>query len=537
MSFGYPTQYANGLNSNSQLRRSTDMIYQRGGTYEVILTGTTYESSLELNVDLYSDDRKVGRMSIVPYNVAQSGNTYTYKFNIRPYDYLSNYVKSEHYTNYYLNDWYSTNELINLNNPYPNSIKGNFKYGYSYINGTTQFYEPLTGSTPTTTFQGINNDYNHYTSIPYCATSTGFTASGFTNTGNYFNYVGGNFEMGREKFILSNFDQELGTVMGTGLTINTVDRYRLLSPMSQYLFDYPTVPEMSETSRFLTDAPRIQYIQNDENYVLYYLNGQTGDRQVIEADYVVFEYFDESNTRIGGYNQQINFSGTTYASPTGNTNTLRIFALPCGPKDINNIFDGIDFDTVAYYTVQIYYSYPTNMNSERINNGPIGPSSECFYFYLDTNCGPQDTRLAWLNNRGGFDYFTFTSYRQDTKKITRQTYDNRYYSTSQQSPDRNIGRTVKTFDTNVDREFVLESDYINVQYGEWMQQLFYSPQVYEVKEDYISPLNRQDYVYKDLRPIQILSTEVETITKKHKKLNKYRITCKYADGFFVSKGF
>jgi len=537
MSFGYPTQYANGLNSNSQLRRSTDMIYQRGGTYEVILTGTTYESSLELNVDLYSDDRKVGRMSIVPYNVAQSGNTYTYKFNIRPYDYLSNYVKSEHYTNYYLNDWYSTNELINLNNPYPNSIKGNFKYGYSYINGTTQFYEPLTGSTPTTTFQGINNDYNHYTSIPYCATSTGFTASGFTNTGNYFNYVGGNFEMGREKFILSNFDQELGTVMGTGLTINTVDRYRLLSPMSQYLFDYPTVPEMSETSRFLTDAPRIQYIQNNENYVLYYLNGQTGDRQVIEADYVVFEYFDESNTRIGGYNQQINFSGTTYASPTGNTNTLRIFALPCGPKDINNIFDGIDFDTVAYYTVQIYYSYPTNMNSERINNGPIGPSSECFYFYLDTNCGPQDTRLAWLNNRGGFDYFTFTSYRQDTKKITRQTYDNRYYSTSQQSPDRNIGRTVKTFDTNVDREFVLESDYINVQYGEWMQQLFYSPQVYEVKEDYISPLNRQDYVYKDLRPIQILSTEVETITKKHKKLNKYRITCKYADGFFVSKGF
>jgi len=41
MSFGYPTQYANGLNSNSQLRRSTDMIYQRGGEYQVILTGDT----------------------------------------------------------------------------------------------------------------------------------------------------------------------------------------------------------------------------------------------------------------------------------------------------------------------------------------------------------------------------------------------------------------------------------------------------------------------------------------------------------------
>jgi hypothetical protein len=525
MSFGYTTQYANGLNSNSQLRRSTDMIYQRGGEYEVILTGDTYNASLELQVQLFSEDKQVGAMSLVPYDVSQSGATYTYKFNIRPYDYMSNFIKSEHYTNYYLNDWYSTNELINLNNPYPNINKVNFKYRYGYFDGFT--FITQTGYT----------DYNHYTSIPYCATTTGFTASGFTNTGNYFNYVGGSFQMGTDKYFLPNFDQELGTVMGTGLTINTVDAYRLLSPMSQYLFDYPSVPEMSETSRFLTDAPRIQYIQEEENYVLYYLNGQTGDRQVIEADYVVFEYFDESNTRIGGYDQQINFSGTTYASPTGNTNTLRIFALPCGPKDVNNIFDGIDFSTVAYYTVQIYYSYPTNMDGDRIGAGPVGPSSECFYFYLNQNCKPENTRLAWLNQRGGYDYYTFTSYRQDTKKITRQSYDNRYYSTSQQSPDRNIGRTVKTFDTNVDREFVIESDWLNVQYGNWLEQLFMSPQVYEMKEDYVSPLDKQNYLYKDLRPLQVLSTEVQTITKKHQKLNKYRITCKYADGYFVSKGF
>ena len=501
------------------------MVYQRGGTYEVVLTGTSYQPSMELSVELYSEDRKVGLMSVVPYNITQSGSTYTYRFNVRPYDYMSNYIKSEHYQYYWLNDWYTTTESINWNNPYPNILKVNFKYKYQYFSGVQ--YTGATGFT----------DYNHYTDIPYCATSTGFTASGFTNTGNYFNYVGGSFQMGTDKYYLPNFDQEVGTVMGTGFTINTIDRYRLLSPMSQYLFDYPTVPEMSETSRFLTDAPRIQYIQEDENYVLYYLNGQTGDRQVIEADYVVFEYFDESNTRIGGYNQEINFSGTTYESPTGNTNTLRIFALPCGPKDINNIFDGIDFNTVAYYTVQIYYSYPTNMNAERINVGPVGPSSECFYFYLYNNCKPENTRIAFLNQRGGYDYYTFTSYRQDTKKITRQTFDNRYYSTSQQSPDRNVGRTIKTFDTNVDREFVIETDYLSEPMGNWLEQLFYSPQVYEMKEDFISPLDRQDKVYKDLRPIQILSTEVETINKKHRKLNKYRITCKYADGYFVSKGF
>jgi hypothetical protein len=258
---------------------------------------------------------------------------------------------------------------------------------------------------------------------------------------------------------------------------------------------------------------------------------------VIEADFAVFEFYDENNTQIDYFEQQLNFSGTTYASPTGNTDTLQIFALPCGPSDITNIFATINWDDVAYYRVQLFYAWPTNSNSNRITLGPIGPVSEAFYFYVDTNCGPEDTRLAFLNARGGYDYFTFTRYRQDTKKISRQTYDSRYYATNIQSADRDYGRTVKTFATDVDREIVLESDYLSVEYGNYLEQLFYSPQVYEMRPDFISQIDRQDKVYKDLRPVQVLSTEVETITKKHKKLNKYRITLKYADTFFVNKGF
>jgi len=526
MSFGYPQIYANGLNSSSQLRRSSDMIYQRGGEYEVILTGNTYNASLELQTQLFSDDRLVGNMSIVPYDVGQSGNTFTYKFHIRPYDYLSNYVKSEHYQYYYKNDWYSTSEHININNPYPNKIKANIKYRYAYQTGIT-----FTGETS-------YNDFNHYTQIPICASSTGFTASTFVNTGNNFDLFGGAFQMGEEKYILPNFDQELGSVVENN-TILTLDTYRTLSPMSQYYIDYPNTPQMSDSSRFLTDAPRIQYIQSNENYVLYYLNGQTGDRQVMEADWADFRFYNENNELITHFEQQLVWSGTTYETPiTGYTDTLKTFALPCGPVDIENIFSTINWSNVAYYTIQLGYGFPTYSDDEtRITAGMVGPSSEIFYFYLYDNCKPENTRLTFLNMRGAYDYYTFTAYRQDTKKITRQTYDNRYYSTSQQSPDRNVGRTVKTFDTNVSREFVLESDYINVQTGEWLQQLFMSPQVYEMLPDFVSPLDRQDKVYKDLKPIQILSTEVQTITKKHQKLNKYKITCKYADGYFVSKGF
>lgn len=524
--FGYRELYTNGLNSNTQIRRSVDGIYQRGANYQVVLTGDTYYSTMELDVDLYSDDVKVGRMAVTPFSITESGSTYTYFFNIRPYSYFENYIKSEHYNTYELNDWYTTNLNININNTYPNSIKGNIKYGYRYsINDVTTL--EYSGSP--------ENNLTHYTMIPFTATATGFTASDFTSTGYYFDYIGGTFQM-NEHLILPNYDQELGSVMGTGVTLNSVDYYRRYSPMSQFLMDYPNLPEQSETGRFLTDAPRIQRIQSDEGYVLHYLAGQSGDRQVIEADYAVFEFYDSTNTRTAYFEQALNFSGTTYASPTGYTDNLRIFKLPCGPEDITNIFSSIAWSGVSYYRVQLFYGLPTE-DTNRGTYGAIGPVSESFYFYLYENCYPEDTRLVFLNDRGGYDYYTFRSYREDKKKIERQTFNNRTYSTTITSPDRDVGRVVKTFDTQVDEEVILESEYLTVPIGNWLEQLFTSPQVYEMKEDYVSSIDRQDKVYKDLRPVQIISTEVETITKNHRKLNKYRISLKYADSYFVSKGF
>jgi hypothetical protein len=528
MGFGYTTLPSGGtINSPSQVRRSTDMIYQRGNSFEVILTGDTYQSSMELVVDLYSDDSQVGSMTLVPFSTTQSGSTYTYKFNIRPYEYYQNFVETEHYRYYYLNDWVSTTEAINWNNPYTNSIKANIKYMYRFLSGSTIVNE-FSGGT-------ANNDFNHYTATP--STSISYASlSGFTNTGKYFDYIGGQFQLD-EKYIMPNFDQTVGTVYGlNGNTLQTLNTEFDSSPINQFYMDGPSLPEPSDTGRFLTDAPRVQYVQSDDNYVLYYLNGQTGDRQVMEADFAVFEFYDTNNELITSFNQELNFSGTTWASPTGFTDTLQIFSLPCGPADITNIFANIDYSIVAYYRVQLYYAWWT-YTALRESAGPLGPSSESFYFYLYDNCKPENTRLAWLNARGGFDYYTFTAFRQDSKKISRQTYDNRYYQTNLQSPDRDMARTVKTFATDVEQEIVLESDFISVPVGNWLEQLFISPQVYIMKPDYISPIDRQDKIYKDLTPVQILSTDVQTITKKHQKLNKYRITMKVANTFFVNKGF
>ena len=253
----------------------------------------------------------------------------------------------------------------------------------------------------------------------------------------------------------------------------------------------------------------------------------------MECDFAVFEFYNENNTLIDYFDQEINFSGTTYQTPTGNTTNLSVWSLPCGPRDIDNIFSTINWDDVSYYRVQLFYGYSTNLTGRTVT-GPIGPSSESFYFYIDTNCLPENTRITWLNNNGGYDYYTFTAFRDDVKKITRSTYDNRYYSTTLQSPDRDYGRTLKNFNTFVEREFTLETDFLNETYAAWIEEMFTSPQVYEMKDDFISPLDRQDKVFKDLRPIQIISTEVQKANFKHKKLIKYKITFKYATPTFTN---
>jgi hypothetical protein len=399
----------------------------------------------------------------------------------------------------------------------------------------------FSGNTPT-------NNYEHTFNIsPACnLTSPQFAITGTTQpTGQYFDYVGGQLQMDEHLF-LPNYDQEMGVAMQvggvTGSMTLTTDYERNYSPASQFIFDYPRTPYQSEKSRFLTDAPRIQYVTENDSYSLYYLMGQTGDRKVIEANYILYRFFNENNGLMDVSYSSIVTSGSTsgvFRAPTGYTDTLDVWALPCGPFEMDVLLGGgtpVDWSAIAYYTVQICGGYPTD-NALRVSAGPVYPVSETFYFYLKDNCLPQDTRVVWLNNRGGYDYYTFTAYRQDTKKISRQTYDNRQYQTNPNSPDRSIGRTIKTFATDVEQEIVLESDFLTLPVGNWIEQLFYSPQVYILKGDYVSQVGPENIIYKDLTPTQVLSTEVETITKKHQKLNKYKITMKVANNFFVNKGF
>ena len=538
MAFGYPNLYANGLNSNTQIRRSVDMAYQRGATYGIYLTGTTYEQSLEMVVDIYVNGVKEGRMEVVPYSVENlpypNETEYAYRFNVRPYEFIQNFLEAEMYGKYKGMNWALTNEEININDIYPNSVEFNLKYGYRYVSGTTV----VTEWTPAQ--DAPQNDFDHFTDIPSCPGSTGYTPSEFTNTGENFTLVGGNFQM-NEKYFYPNEDQEVGSVIGTGYTISTLDTERRLSPMSQFLLDYPSLPEKSETSRFLTESPRIQTIGVNDHHSLSYMWGQTGDRQVIEADFAVFKFFANNDFEVNRYDLDL-----YNEYPTGYTTNLEMRKIPVGTRDINTIMiEDIFSNTtnITYYTVQLYAGY-SELSGKKELYGPITPVSEKMYFYtsgsansIRRSCYPESTRLSFLNSRGGFDSFTFKTYRQDTKKIARETFESRYYAPNYQAPDHKWGRSTKQFAADVDREVILDTDFLTVEEGDWLQDLFLSPQVYEVKPSFISPIGCQDDYYMDLTPVQVISTEVETITKKHKKLNKYRITVKYANSYFTNKGF
>lgn len=503
----------NGINTFSQLRRSTDMVYQRGESFDITLIGDEYLTSIFMDIDVYVNGERKTRISVVPFEVLLDNGDFIYKFEFRPYTIIQNYIESEHYQYYWLNDWFESNKDINNDLKYKNYANVNFKYGWRYQIRSQVFTEYV--DLP-------ENDWNHFTYLYNCDEPQSLDVEDFVNTGNQFEFIGGTFQL-QENYLLPNVNQQVGTVIENG-QIPTLDTMRNLSRMSQYFMSTPTVPEMSDQARFLTDSPRILFLNKNENHSLSFIYGTSGDKQVSETEYAHFMFFNELNEPMYDFYVDLRLGI--------DNDQLKVNKLPCGPEDIRYIYANQiqNFDDIYYYTVQII----TSQNNDRTIIG--GPTSEIFYFYINENCSRESTRLCFLNDRGGYDYYTFRSYRSDRKDISRSTYNNRFYSSRIESVDRNVGRFSKVFDTEVTREVTLETDYLTTQEGNWLEQLYYSPQVYEIKGNYISPIDRQDKVYVDIVPMEIVSRDVMTINRNNQKLVKYRITLKYADMYFNNRG-
>lgn len=237
-------------------------------------------------------------------------------------------------------------------------------------------------------------------------------------------------------------------------------------------FDYADY-DLSSGEKFLTDAPRTQYINSNQSAFLYFLSSSRG----------------VANVRMEGYDPdgvQVS-SGIIEFTLTNDYNYIA-----CGTYDIinSNASDwstgnpATFLDDVSYYTVVVTGA---------------GEQSETVTFYVDSKCSKYTPiRLHWLNRLGGFDSYNFNMKSMEETDIKRATYlqeEHNFTGTSWEYNSASRGQT--DYHISTQDKLTVNTDYMTEAESIWMNDLFTSPVVYqEVNNELIAMAGKPKMIKK-----------------------------------------
>lgn len=291
----------------------------------------------------------------------------------------------------------------------------------------------------------------------------------------------------------------------------------------------------------LSDAPRTQYVTNDDYLSISFLNGNLTQNTASAQDITWVEYkfysgsvayssasFDNTSLsgnylRSGGPRvaAAARFSGSAVIQPCTNNSGSQasgslLLHLGIGPKNLrdNGNVSGIT-GSWDYYTVKLYTQNSSSLGT--FNSNGVWDS---FTIYNEENCVYDGVRFVWINNYGVWDWFNFTLADSKNTNISRNNYKQTFvdYSTGTNLVHYNIQRRgTSTFNTEIDEEYGVTSDWLTQEQADWIEQLFYSPEVYiQSGSNFI--------------PVILTSNSFTSKTNpKSQKLFNYTLTYKHAN--------
>lgn len=239
-------------------------------------------------------------------------------------------------------------------------------------------------------------------------------------------------------------------ISGTSSTFYTWPGTKQYQELGTNFLDYMMWPNTS--AKFLTNQP--DYVKVGENdyqtisLILAYNN--------LTNWYMGIDCFDAGGNLMFGTTSRVGLSAS-------NTYMRQDFGI--GPKNLSNI--GITMssvDTYRCFMFQLPDEPPFN----------IIKSSEYKYYRIDRSCSSYtNTRLCFMNRRGGFDYFNFTLDNKKQVDIKRTEYQ-RELAWNYQLGDR--GQSILSQDATV--KHTANSNWITENESIWLEELLTSPEVY-----------------------------------------------------------
>lgn len=226
-------------------------------------------------------------------------------------------------------------------------------------------------------------------------------------------------------------------------------------------YSYPNFILGSSTGTYLTDSPSTGVIREDVDYWAHMIQDVNSDVNDIEI-----KTYDSANTLL--QTVTINNSHTT---PSTNDDH-RFLRINIGTNGLNNASLGSGVQPVIAASV-VKYSFQT-----RSSIG--GYTSEKRWFKINRDCTDHtEYHIHFLNEKGGFDSFTFIRASRTKSTITRSMFKKRYGTQGQYTWSYNKSdRSDVQFATVIKDKITVNSDWIDDNQSEWLRQLVESPEVY-----------------------------------------------------------
>ncbi len=147
-----------------------------------------------------------------------------------------------------------------------------------------------------------------------------------------------------------------------------------------------------------------------------------------------------------------------------------------GPQNITNN-GNFDFSTQNwdYYTITLRPQQAANTVNTNASWDKFTINKQ------DPNCGYEGVRFAWINDYGVWDWFNFTLQSDKNTNLDKGIYKQTFvdYSTTTNAVDYNIRRRGNNaYYTNINENFTANSDWLTQAEADWLEPLFYSPNVY-----------------------------------------------------------
>ena len=251
----------------------------------------------------------------------------------------------------------------------------------------------------------------------------------------------------------------------------------------------------------LTDAPRSQSARSTDYLTISSINGALNGSTTVAQDIYAIDLnvYDSSSVVFTGsiFNEAPNNS-VYYGGPrtskaqlwsavstvqTGSNNSgsqtsgSLLLHLGIGPQNITNNGSIFNFNTGSWTHYDIILRPQQSANTVNAN-----ASWDKFTITKsDGNCGYNGVRFAWINDYGVWDWFTFTLASDKVTNMERNAFRANFvpYNTTTTTAAYNIKRRGESyFDINLNEIFTANSDFLTQEEADWLQGLFYSPNVY-----------------------------------------------------------